>query len=556
MTVDISRQPMGNIIDAKALQSLMDSLHEVTPHAFAIIDLKGQVLAATGWQDVCTRFHRVHPQTLHNCIESDTALNLELKKGEIREYKCRNNMWDIVTPIFIGDRHLGNIFSGQYFYEDEHVDYDFFAAQADRYGFDKADYLEAVRKVPRWSREKIKNLMQFYSRLADIIANLSSGNLSLAAAMAEQKRIETVLKESQQDLKHAQEVSHTGNWRLDLQNNVLLWSDETYRIFGIPEGTPMSYEIFLSYIHPDDRQYVDRQWSAALKGDPYDIEHRILVGTCVKWVHERAVLEFDQQGNLISGFGTVQDITDRKQAEESLKSYAAELETANRELEAFSYSVSHDLRQPLRALDGFSQIVIEEYADKLDERGKDYLARVRKASQHMSRIIDDLINLSRVTRAEMRQEEVDLSEIAGAIVDNLKTGQPDRPVEIVIQDNIKVWGDRQLLTLALTNLLNNSFKFTLRKPLARIEFGAVSKNTETVYYVKDNGVGFDALYIDKLFRPFQRLHTSGEYPGDGIGLATVDRIIRRHGGRIWAESELDKGAAFFFTLRNTREPDI
>lgn len=556
MTVDISRQPLASIIDAKALQSLMDSLYKVTPHASAIIDLQGQVLAATGWQDVCTRFHRVHPQTLHNCIESDTALNLELKKGEIREYKCRNNMWDIVTPIFIGDRHIGNIFSGQYFYEDEHVDYDFFTAQADRYGFDRTDYLEAVRNVPRWSREKIKNLMQFYSRLAEIIANLSSSNMDLAAAMAEQKRIETVLQERQQDLKHAQQVSHTGNWRLDLQNNVLLWSEEAYRIFGVPAGTPMTYETFLSCIYPDDREYVDRQWSAALKGDPYDIEHRILAGTCVKWVHERAVLEFDQQGNLISGFGTVQDITDRKQAEEALKNYAAELETANRELEAFSYSVSHDLRQPLRALDGFSQIVIEEYADKLDERGQDYLTRVRKASQHMSRIIDDLINLSRVTRAEMHQEEVDLSEIAGSIVDSLKTGQPGRPVETVIQDNIKVWGDRRLLTLALTNLLNNSFKFTLRKPLARIEFGAVSKNNETIYYVKDNGVGFDAHYIDKLFRPFQRLHTSTEYPGDGIGLATVDRIIRRHGGRIWAESELDKGAAFFFTLHNAREPDI
>jgi two-component system, chemotaxis family, CheB/CheR fusion protein len=243
-----------------------------------------------------------------------------------------------------------------------------------------------------------------------------------------------------------------------------------------------------------------------------------------------------------------QDITERKKAEEELQHYTAELEVANKELEAFSYSVSHDLRAPLRALDGFSEAIEMDYRDKLDEKGRDYLNRIRQASQTMSRLIDDLLNLSRFSRLKLETEKVNLSELVDSTGQKLQASQRERQVEFKIEPKIIVEGDRRLLKILTTNLLENSWKFTSKKPQAKIEFGIANKDGKAVYFVKDNGAGFNMNYADKLFKPFQRLHPAREFPGTGVGLATVQRIVRRHGGTIWAESELGKGATFYFTL--------
>ncbi len=224
------------------------------------------------------------------------------------------------------------------------------------------------------------------------------------------------------------------------------------------------------------------------------------------------------------------------------------IEAANQELEAFSYSVSHDLRAPLRAIDGFSLAVLEDYTDKLDEEGKNYLNRIRAASQRMSQLIDDILGLSRLGRSEINITSVDLGELAAEITEDLKKIYPDRQVETIIQKGIMVKGDRRLLRIALENLFSNAWKFTNSRPEARVEFGVAKTDNGPVCYVKDNGAGFDEAYADKLFTPFQRLHSTEEFPGTGIGLTTVKRIILRHGGRIWAESEQGKGAAFYFTI--------
>lgn len=226
----------------------------------------------------------------------------------------------------------------------------------------------------------------------------------------------------------------------------------------------------------------------------------------------------------------------------------AELEAANHELEAFSYSVSHDLRAPLRAMDGFSKMLMEDYHDSLDETGRDYLARVHGASQRMAQLIDDLLSLSRVTRAEMRREPVDLSALALEAVEAIRRKEPERRVEVAIAPGLEVWGDPRLLGLVLENLLSNAWKFTSRSDEARIELGALEEAEGLVYFVKDNGAGFEMAYVDKLFNAFQRLHSASEYPGTGVGLATVQRIVRRHGGQVRAEGETGKGATFYFTL--------
>ena len=244
---------------------------------------------------------------------------------------------------------------------------------------------------------------------------------------------------------------------------------------------------------------------------------------------------------------------------EEIRRYAAELEqrvaertaelaAVNKELEAFAYSVSHDLRAPLRSMDGFSQALLEDYGDVLDETGRDYLRRVRNASQRMGQLIDDLLTLSRVTRREMHFTRVDLTALARSVARELREMEPERKVEVVIQDGLLARGDPRLMTIVLENLLNNAWKFTGKREEARIEFGSTLVDGGEAYYVRDNGAGFDMAYADKLFGAFQRLHRATEFPGTGVGLATVQRIIHRHGGRVWAEGAVGQGATFYFTL--------
>ena len=269
-------------------------------------------------------------------------------------------------------------------------------------------------------------------------------------------------------------------------------------------------------------------------------------------VHSR-----DEIGMLVETFnemlGRIQEQNQElQQARDGLELRVAErttqLEVANKELEAFSYSVSHDLRAPLRSIDGFSQAILEDYGDKLDEQGRSDLKRVRAATQRMAQLIDDMLNLSRVTRGEMRRERVDLSSMAKNIAAELKTAEPERQVDLAIAENVKTEGDERLLRVLLENLLLNAWKFTGKQQTAKIEFGVSHTNGKPVYYVRDDGAGFDMAYAGKLFGAFQRLHAMTEFKGTGVGLATVQRIVHRHGGRVWAESKVGEGATFFFTL--------
>jgi light-regulated signal transduction histidine kinase (bacteriophytochrome) len=251
------------------------------------------------------------------------------------------------------------------------------------------------------------------------------------------------------------------------------------------------------------------------------------------------------------------EVIERQQAEQAvlalnqgLQKAIVDLKAVNRELESFSYSVSHDLRAPLRSIDGFSQALLEDCSDRLDDNGQDYLHRIRNATQRMGNLIDDLLNLSQVTRSEMHLEPVNLSLLASNICIELQRTQPDRQVEFVVQPGLLTQGDARLLNVLLTNLLNNAWKFSGKNPHARIEFGTLSDPTDNpAYFVRDNGAGFDMAFTNKLFGPFQRLHSAKEFPGNGIGLATVQRIVHRHGGRVWAEGALEEGATFYFTLK-------
>jgi signal transduction histidine kinase len=265
----------------------------------------------------------------------------------------------------------------------------------------------------------------------------------------------------------------------------------------------------------------------------------------------------DEVGLLVETFnemlGRIQEQNSQlQQSHEELEQRVIErttqLEAANKELEAFSYSVSHDLRAPLRGIDGFSQALLEDYEEKLDARGKDYLQRVRVASQRMAQLIDDMLGLSRASRGEMRHEPVDLTGISRSIAAQLQDADTGRHVEFVIAEGLCARGDPRLLQIVLENLIGNAWKFTGKQPTARVEVGVNDNNGRSVYFVRDNGAGFDMTYAEKLFGAFQRLHSAAEFKGTGIGLATVQRIIRRHGGEVWAEGKVGQGAVFYFTL--------
>ncbi len=267
----------------------------------------------------------------------------------------------------------------------------------------------------------------------------------------------------------------------------------------------------------------------------------------------------------ICGIST--DITERKRAEDEVRRLnaelemrvrerTAELEASTRELDAFAYSVSHDLRAPLRSLHGFSDALLDDYGDVLDDEGRDNLHRLQHNVQRMGRMIDDLLNLSRATRVELTRDHIDLSTMAHDIIADLVMADPDRTVTVTVADDLRAHGDAQLVRLALQNLLANAWKFTAHRADPCIEVGSTRHDDETVFFVRDNGAGFDMKYANKLFNAFQRLHAVAQFEGTGIGLAIVARVVRRHGGRVFAHAEVDRGATFFFNLHTNTTRDV
>ena len=380
-----------------------------------------------------------------------------------------------------------------------------------------------------------------------------SGNINGMLGRLEQSNI--ALRESEEKFKHLVQEMNDGFFVIQ-DAKVVFTNTRGAEMFG-HAGEEITGKPIEELLSPELTRTLSKMHAEVARGKAIaqQYETRLIRKDGKVCTFELSVRDMDYAGKPAVSV-VMRDITERRKAEEELARQAkevaranAELCVVNKELEAFSYSVSHDLRAPLRSIDGFSKAVLEDYEQKLDDQGKDYLHRVRAASQRMAQLIDDLLNLSRVTRSDMQHDSVDLSAIAQSIAADLQGMQPDRQVEFVITEGLMAKGDIRLLKLVLENLLSNAWKFTGKHAHAKIEFGAAPHNGKTAYFVRDDGAGFDMAYAEKLFTPFQRLHGMTEFAGTGIGLALVQRIIHRHGGQVWAEGKMEEGATFYFTLQ-------
>jgi PAS domain S-box-containing protein len=367
--------------------------------------------------------------------------------------------------------------------------------------------------------------------------------------ITERKLTEQTLRDGERQFRELADSMPQIVWAANPDGHFDYYNQRWYEFTGRPVGISGDGS-WTDVVHPDDQGRCLERWhSATQTGDPYEIEYRLRKRTgTYHWFLRRALPVRDPAGRITRWYGTCTNIDTVKQTEEVLRRAYLETDASNRELEAFSYSVAHDLRAPLRSIDGFNQAILEDNGEQLDAEGRHHLSRVRLAAQRMAHLIDDLLSLSRVSRSELHREQVNLSQIARGIGERLREAEPARNVELVVEERLFVEGDTTLLSAAMENLLGNAWKFTSQRAHAHIEVGLTSKNGRPTFFVRDDGAGFDVAHASKLFGAFQRLHAAADFPGSGIGLATVARIVRRHGGHIWAEGQVDHGATFFFVL--------
>ncbi|MDO8905752.1 PAS domain S-box protein [Hydrogenophaga sp.] len=405
----------------------------------------------------------------------------------------------------------------------------------------------------RWDAEV--NLMRFESEGQTLLQFTLQD-------ITDRRRTEAALKESEARLKEAQRLAHVGSWELNATTGKILWSDETYRIFEVdPASFVVTYESFLGVVHPDDRERLQEAYSRSVKTrQSYELVHRLLMPDGrVKHVRETGVSEYASE-RLLRSIGTVQDITDIRRAEEALKRLNEELEQRvvertremtmlNRDLEAFAYSVSHDLRTPLRSIDGYASLLDADFGEQISEQGRSYLERIQRSARRMGQLITDMLTMAHLSRADLQWERVDLSELARSVVAELSADESGRAVEWHIDDDLVVQADPGLMRVVLQNLLGNAWKYTGQTAQARISFTRrQNADGHSEFCVCDNGAGFDMTYADQLFQPFKRLHAHHEFEGTGVGLATVHRVIERHGGKLRGVGKVGEGAAFYFTL--------
>ncbi|MDP4175372.1 MAG: PocR ligand-binding domain-containing protein [Bacteroidota bacterium] len=550
---------LKDILDYKAIQSLMDDFYSLTHFGIGVIDLKGNILVGTGWQDICINFHRANLLTVKNCIESDLYFSQNIKRGEYVEYHCKNNLRDIVTPIFVSNQHVGNLFLGQFLYDDEVPELKIFEEQAEIYHFDKNEYLSALSRVPRWDREKVKTVMSFYSKLAQIISNLLTSNLALKQTIEEKKSVIDQLKVASDRYKLISDNTGDVIWILDLNKGKFTYvspSVEKLRGYSPEEVMQMDFSESVtteSLAFIKDKlpirisEFENGNGSARIVTT--EVDQKCKDGSIVP-TEVVTTLITDESEKVVEILGVTRNISERKKADEIRDKLINELNRSNKELEQFAYVASHDLQEPLRMISTYTKHLEIELKDALNDRTVKYMEIIIEAAKRMHYLIHDLLSLSRISNAKDPFVVTDLNKVIEDIQQDQYFAIAESKTEFHVEALPLLKVDPFQIKLLFQNLISNAIKFKGKNaPVICID-AYHSDNTWTFKF-KDNGIGIDPEYFDKIFIIFQRLHERGQYAGTGIGLSICKKIIENHGGRIWVESEIGKGTTFYFTI-----PDI
>lgn len=393
----------------------------------------------------------------------------------------------------------------------------------------------------------------FWGHLVTTAVREADGEYVYRVALSditERREKDKTIQENELKLRLALDAAELGTWELDIATNQLLWSEKTKAMFGLRADAAITRELFFSLLHPDDQDKIrSAVWHAIEHDKKYHHEMRVILrDRAVRWIESTGELFLGENGKPIRMLGVMRDVTESRQAQIQLEEKTARLEEVNRELEAFSYSISHDLQGPVRVMDGFAKMVLKDYEDRMDPEVRQKFEVIRENAKVMGDLIEGLLDLSRIGRKEPSLSLLDIRELFEKVWNELQTAHPGRNFEFIREGLAPAFGDHTLIRQVLYNLVSNAVKFTGHRRKAVIKVGSYPEGGHIVYYVKDNGAGFDMKYSDRLFGVFHRLHSASAFQGTGIGLAIVYRIVKRHGGRVWAEGKVNKGACFYFSL--------
>lgn len=548
---------LSRLIKKEDIQKLMDDFYKLTNIGGALLDLRGNVIASAGWQDICVKFHRTHPDTARNCMESDRALTRSIKPGSMKIYRCKNNMIDVAMPVMVGKTHVGNLFSGQFFFEDEPPDIQVFREQARRFGFDEDEYLDALSRVKLWSRETIETAMNFYAHLAEVISSIGYANLKFESVLEKQKKLIVSVSSSEERFARAMEVTQDGLWDWDITNNEVYYSPGYAHMLGYKSTeVPNHLQSWLDLIHPEDKE-------AALKAnvdcienkrDSFSVEFRMQAkdGNWV-WIQGRGkAFGRDEKGRALRMIGTHTNITERKNAQEARKKMQGQLIHAQKmeSVGMLAGGIAHDFNNLLHAISGNIHLIAQDKPEGHPDNNR--IKSINKSIERAGQLVSKLLVFSR--KAETHRKNLNLNREVSEAAATL-----ERTIPRMINIELKLSNDHPLIDAdpiqveqVILNLGSNAADAmpdggrmlieTKKVHVDKDRYLGLPPGDYVALRVSDTGTGMDKKTMQKIYEPFFTTKEAGQ--GTGLGLASVYGVVKAHKGHITCYSEPGQGTIF------------